>query len=202
MLYLLHGTDTKKAREKLRSLVDKLLSKQPDAGYFRFDSDSFEADTLAEHISGQGLFSKRSIVVLDNVFVNTEAKELVLERVKDIADSENIFVLLEESLDKKTLGKLERYAEKAQVFDQQPTTNNQRQKFNIFSLTDALGNRDSRKLWTLYQRALRSGSVPEELHGILFWQVKAMLLVTRGSTNGLKPFVISKARRFRYNKWF
>ena len=69
----------------------------------------------------------------------------------------------------------------------------------MFSLTDALGNRDKKKLWTLYQKAIRTNAVPEELHGILFWQVKTMLLVSQKETKDLKPFAVSKAKKFIQN---
>ena len=44
-----------------------------------------------------------------------------------------------------------------------------------------------------------TNAVAEEQHGILFWQVKTMLLVASGETKGLKPFVVSKARKFTQN---
>ena len=34
MLYFLHGSDTKKTREKARALVASLRAKKPDAGVF------------------------------------------------------------------------------------------------------------------------------------------------------------------------
>jgi len=71
--------------------------------------------------------------------------------------------------------------------------------FNIFSLTDALGERNKKRLWTRYQEALRAGSAPEEIHGILFWQLKTLLLVSKGATAGIKPFVITKAKHFLGN---
>jgi len=200
MFYLLHGTDSKKVRAKVGSTVASLLKREPNASHFRLTDETVTSDALAEYLGGQGLFAGKILVVLDRVFDDSTAKELVLDRVKDIASSDNIFIILEGELDAKTKKKLEKYAEKVQVFDQRPTTKDQRLKFNIFGLTDALGNRDKKKLWVKYQQALRSGSAPEELHGILFWQTKTLLLVAQKSTAGLKPFVVSKAKKF-LNNW-
>lgn len=200
MLYFIHGTDTQKARKKTRALVDSLLKREPDASHFRLDDETLTSDTLAEYLGGQGLFAGKILVVLDRVFRSDEGTELVLERVKDIADSDNIFVLLEGKLDAKTKKRLEKHAKKSQSFNLQPTTSNLKPDFNIFSLTDALGNRDSKRAWVLYQEALRAGSRPEEIHGMLFWQTKAMLLVAQKSTTGLKPFVVKKATGF-LRKW-
>ena len=198
MLYLLHGTDTQKARAKLHKLVEGLLKKKPDASYFKLDDEKFEAALLEEYIGGQGLFANKYIVLLDKIFVNTDAKDVVLKQLKAITQSDNIFILLEETLDKKTLTKLEKQAEKVQAFELK-AGGKKKADFNIFTLTDAFGARDKGKLWVLYQRALRAGSTPEEIHGILFWQLKTMLQVAGGSTVGLKPFVATKAKRFVAN---
>ncbi len=64
-------------------------------------------------------------------------------------------------------------------------------------LADALAARDKKTLWIRYVEAIESGAVAEELHGILFWQVKTMLLAQQSKTAeeaGLKPFPYSKAK--------
>ena len=75
-------------------------------------------------------------------------------------------------------------------------------EFKIFALTDALGARDKKALWTLYRKAVELGKVPEEIHGILFWQVKSMVLAARSKSAGeagLNPFVYGKAKRYAEN---
>ena len=72
----------------------------------------------------------------------------------------------------------------------------------MFAMTDALGARNQKRLWTLYQQALRHGVVNEELHGILFWQVKSMLLAALSKDvkeSGLNPFVYGKAKNYAKN---
>jgi len=150
-------------------------------------------------VYGQGLFSSKSIIVLDRVFGNEEGKEVILARLKDIAASENVFVLFEGGLDKKTLTKLEKHAEKSQGFDTKETKT---ERFNVFSLTDALGKRDRRALWVKYQQAKLSGVSDEEIHGVLFWQIKTMLLAAMSgsaSEANLNPFVYKKSRGFLKN---
>ena len=58
MLYILCGTDTARAREKLHSLLDSLFKKKPDASFFHIDDEQFEERQLEELISGQGLFER------------------------------------------------------------------------------------------------------------------------------------------------
>ncbi len=74
--------------------------------------------------------------------------------------------------------------------------------FNIFALTDALGARDKKRAWILYQQALWAGLSAEEIFFRIFWQVKTMLIASRTKNVGetdLKPFPYSKAKSFLKN---
>lgn len=200
MLYLFYGTDETKTRAKVQDTVAALLKREPNASHVHFNEETFTQELLLEHLGGQGLFAGRVLVVLDHILGDKDKKEEFLEQLKDIKTSENIFILLEGKLDKKTANRLENQSEKTQEFSLKPTTSNLKPSFSIFKLTDALGNRSRKKAWVEYQRALRSGSRPEEIHGMLFWQTKSMLLVAQKATSGLKPFVVSKSKSF-LNNW-
>lgn len=204
MIYLLYGSDTDKARAKLHDLVDSLVKKKPDASHERMNDETFDAGRLEELIGGMGLFSQKAIIEMINVFRNKNAKEAVLERIKDIGKSDNIFVFLEGELTKADLGKFEKNAEKVQNFTEveprdeaKPHPN--KIEFKIFSLTDAFGRRDRKQLWVLYTKAKMNDVAAEEIHGILFWQVKAMLQAAEAGNAkeaGLNPFVYQKSKGF------
>lgn len=199
MLYVLHGTDTGRGRDKLHELVEQLRAKRSDAALIHLSEETCAVDALDELIYGQGLFSPKSIIVLDRVCAAEELKEAICARLADIGASENIFIIFEEKLDKKTLTKLKRHAAKIQEFEGEAPA---KERFNVFSLTDALGKRDRKALWVLYRKAKQAGVPDEEIHGILFWQVKAMLLSERaGSAKeaGLNPFVYKKSQGFLRN---
>lgn len=172
MLYFFYGSDKDKAREKANALIESLCKKKPDAEVFLLDSEHWSERELDELIGGQGLFNKTYIVQLVSLFENVEAKEAFLKKLKDVADSPNIFVMLEGVLDKETLLDITEHAEKVQVFEKNKT---EKKKFEIFSLADALGKRDKKDLWVLYQHALLEGIAPENINGVLFWKVKSML---------------------------
>jgi len=196
MLYLIYGSNTQKARAKARSLLDSLIAKKPDSVVLRFNSENINKENLEEGFKGKGLFSDKYVVFLDFISENENFEELLLGRVKEFASSENIFIILERGLTKKVLGKFEKHAEKVLEFSLPKTKED---KFNIFALTDAFGTRDKKKLWVLLQKALREGVKPEEIHGILFWQAKNILLVKRGGSPpslGLNPFVLKKTQGF------
>lgn len=202
MIYLLYGSDTNKSRTKLHELVASLLKKKPDASHVRITDEDFDEARLDENIGGMGLFSSKTIVELDNVFRNKEAKPVVLDRIKDIAESENVFVILEGELLAGEVKKFEKYAEKVQEFTSQDDTRAARKDFNIFSITDAFGKRDRKQMWVLYTKAKRKNISDEEIHGILFWQMKAFFQTMQASTPkeaGLNPFVYQKSQGYLRN---
>ena len=184
----------------MHGLVDALRAKKPDAAFFKMDAEHWSADKLEEFIHSMGLFEQKYIVVLDNVFENKDAKEFVVRNVKTVADSDNIFILLEGKLDKKTVATLEGTAQKVLVFSQKEVK--KKPELNIFSLGDALGRRNKKELWLLFQKARSAGLSHEEIHGTLFWMVKSMLLAQSAPSAkdaGLSPFVFKKAKSFAKN---
>ncbi|NQV87957.1 MAG: hypothetical protein HQ402_00170 [Parcubacteria group bacterium] len=194
MIYFLYGTDENKAREKLHELTNSLLKKKPNAELFKIDSEHWDPAQLEEFIGGQGLFADKYIVIVDKVFESLDIREIISDKLKELKESNNIFVFLEGEVDKVTLGKIEKNAEKVQKFEKKETF--AKKKFNIFSLTGAFGDRDKKNLWILYQKALQSGVEPEEVHGILFWQLRSMISAQsskNAESAGLKPFVYQKS---------
>jgi DNA polymerase III delta subunit len=199
MLYILYGTDTAKVRTKAHSLIDTLQKKRPDAEVFYIDSESFSEEGLKEFVQSQGLFSPKYIVVLSRVFENKHAKQQVLDRAVQLGEAEHVFLLIEEVLDAKELKVLEKHAAQVVAYD---AVKKEKQSFNTFALADALGQRDKKKLWLLYTQAKESGVADEEIHGVLWWQMKSIILAhstKTASETGLKPFVFSKAKRFAAN---
>jgi DNA polymerase III delta subunit len=198
MIYLFLG-QYKKASQKAAQLVDVLIKKQPDASVLKFNVENFDVQSLADLIVTQGLFFNKNIIVLSKVFDDSDSKEMLIKNLAGIKDSQNIFIFIEESLDKKSFEKFEKFAEKIQEIksDEKKVTT----EFNMFSLTDALGRRDKKNLWLLYRDALKNGAA-EEVYGILWWQLKTLLIVRKNETaaeSGLKPFVFSKAKDFLRN---
>lgn len=199
MLYVIYGNDDSKARQKSHDLIDALQKKKPDAELFTIGGEHFESRILEELIGGQGLFERKFIVFADHLFRDKAIREVVLEKVKQIAASDNLFILLEDMLDKATKTKLEKHAEKMQEFSM---IVEKKEEFKIFSLTEAFGRRDRKSLWVLYQKAVAENVASEEIHGILFWQLKSMLVAAGSKTaeeSGLNPYVYRKSVGFSKN---
>lgn len=212
MIYLLHGKDFVEARKKLHSLLDSLFEKKPNASFFKMDSSNFTEGQLDEFISGQGLFEQKYIVQMDGLLEDKKAKDIVLDRLKEISGSDNVFVFIEDKITKPVLKKISDKAQKVQEFDSPESLTRKfgvagdgeldLGEFNIFNMADALGNRDKKNLWVLYQKAKAHNIPAEEMHGILLWQVKSIALAKNSAnaeSSGLKPFVFSKSLRFAKN---
>ncbi|MCK5021833.1 MAG: hypothetical protein KAR54_01120 [Candidatus Pacebacteria bacterium] len=211
MFYCLHGDDIENSRKKLHSLLGLLFSKKPDAGFFKIDIDNFSEGKLDELLLGQGLFEKKYIVQLDALFEDKGSTLFLQKRLEDIKESENIFIFIEQKINKPILKKLEKYATKIQEFSLKKqigrkfVTENENfniKDFNIFDIADAFGNRKKKDLWVLYQKTRMRNIPPEEVSGILFWQLKSMFQsqnTDNATKAGLKPFVFNKSKRFLKN---
>ena len=209
MIYFFHikkgastKVDTSISFKKASALAAELKKKKPDAGFFTVTDENWNEEQIKEYVGGQGLFSNKYIVLIKGVFSKKEVKEAFLEKIKEMAESPNIFIVAEGVIDAASLKKIEKYAEKIQEFEAGESKSVQKEEFNIFDIADALGARDKKMLWTLYRKAIDSGKVPEEIHGILFWQAKSIALagMTKSADEaGLNPFVYGKAKRYAGN---
>lgn len=197
MLYLIHGTDEMRGRAKLHALLEGLFLKRPDAEYFHVTPETWSDYNLYELASAQGLFEQKHIVVLDKVFELEEAEEATVPSLEVLHTAPHPFIFLEGALSKKTVSAFEKHSEKIYIFEKK-----KKGTFNMFSLADALGERNRKKLWTLYQKAKHENVSDEDIQRILFWQVKGMLFA-KSSKNaeeaGMKPFPFSKSRGFLKN---
>lgn len=202
MLYFLHGDDVSNSRKRLKILLDSLFAKKPNAGFFKLEPDNFSAGKLEELLGGQGLFEKKYIVQMDGLFEDKIIAELLLASLNDIKNSEHIFIFIEGKVNKPILKKIEKVADKIQEFSlnkiagKSGATDND---FNIFNLANVFGARNKKELWVLYQTARMKNISPEEISGILFWQLKCLFLAKRcqfATDAQLKPFVFNKAKSF------
>ncbi len=179
MLYLFNNL------EKLQQQVEKFKAKNPAGSVHKFDSENFlaEQEKLEELLaSDNGLFGEQNLIILANLAeldlakLNKEEKEELTEKVKNSATKVLWFEREVKKLDFNKSG------------------------FNIFTITDALGERDRGELWLASQQALKAGISSEEIFWKLVWQVKNMLLISAGGEiKSLKPFVVQKAKQFSGN---
>ena len=193
MIYFLYGNDTHKARKKLHELLDIAGKKRPGAELFKITTENWSDAQFDELLVSQGLFESKYTVVLDNIFEKKDCKTYVLDRLEGMRDSEQIFLMLEGSVDAASLKKIKNFAKQVQEFEK---LESKKPAYNLFSITDGLLQKDKKTLWVSYIDFLKKGAVAEELHGIFFWQVKNMILANRAKSQtetGLSPFVYKNA---------
>lgn len=175
MIYLMYGTDIDSALKKAQATVTSLLKKKPDASFIKVENNGQESLSLDEYIGGQGLFENKQLVFFDRVLENKKVAGEVLGCLAEMQKSENIFIFLEGALTKVVLSKFEKKSEKIQECAK-AKSDKKEEKFDVFSLTNALGVGDKKQLWMLYLKAQEAGTAPEQIHGLLFWKVKDMLV--------------------------
>ena len=209
MFFLFYGTDKIKARGQAHKVLSAGKKKHDQAEFFKLTSENFTENKLDELIMSQGLFYSGSIILADNLCETKEVSEILLKRLKEVKSSPNFFVFLEGELNKKEIEKFEKYAEKVEKFVKpfKKLTKKEElalkgEKIDFFDFANSLGERNKKKLWSLYQEALAEEVNSEEVHAMFFWQVKAMLsaLMSKDAKEaGLNPYVYSKAKVYAKN---
>ncbi len=165
MIYILAGTDTKKKNKEEQSLVGNrerialslsLVSKQ----------------ALEEYASSKSLFGESPVVVLENIFAETDffanAKDLEM-----LAESETLFIFNEDSFLVSAEKKYQKYA-KTIRFDSVKEKN--APKIDPFKVANLFAKRDKIGAWTALVESLEAGTPPESISGTLFWKIKTMIL--------------------------
>jgi len=214
MLYIILGTNTTISRAKFMTLHDTLIQKRPDASVSVFDADTFDIATLATLARSAGLFGGKSLVILDGVFSDEDTREARGAMLPDMATSENIFLVYETKVDAKTKKMFEKHAECVDIYDTEKSTYRHAAPaqhtaqmsplgtmcagFSVFDISDAFAARDKKRAWALLCRARMCDIAAEEIHGMLFWQVKALYvskLCKSAEEAGIKQFVFNKSKR-------
>ncbi len=109
MIYFLYGKDTIRSRKKLHELMDFAKKKRPDSELFKINSESWSETVFEELLVSQGLFDQKYTVVVDNVFDKKDIKNFIIDRLSLMTDSEQLFLMIETSIDAPSLKKIEKF---------------------------------------------------------------------------------------------
>lgn len=194
MLYLFYGSDRNKALKSALDIIEKKVLEKPDALVFKIDQSNLSENILMEMCGGQGLFEQKYIVHIKDVCEDESGQGTLFAFLKELKESENIFILTEGDLNKKEFSKIEKFTDKVWNYEQKKKEEIQE---NIFGITNYLLVRDKKNLWIEYQK-LKNNFAVEEIHGTLFWAFKNLALVSKSNSaaeTGLKPFVYSNTKR-------
>jgi len=201
MICLIYGDNKDKAIAKTGELLKVLESKRPNSEIFEILASGWNKDHFDSLLKSQGLFDKKSIIVLKDVCSESDdIKSHVEKQLEEVSTSENVFVFVESKLDIKFLNSIKKVSKQTIEVKNQPKKDWRNP--NDFALADAFGRRDAKSAWSFFNEGLMKGLEPEKLHGLIFWQLKTMLLAS--CTNSpveadLSPFPYSKAKNFSKN---
>lgn len=194
MLYVFIGSDTVKAKEKALKLA---------AGHevVRFGEGGEPLVNAPGYIGARGIFSSKVALILDRPLETDEGVTLLEAHMKIFASADALVCIIEPNLAAKAYSSVLKNMRMipgvvVESFDQEEKKDEPAP--SVFSLTDAFATGDRKKSWILYRRFIESGVTPEELHGALAWQARAMVLASKTASAaeaGLKPFVFTKAKR-------
>ena len=191
MLHVYYGADRTRVRNQAADFATQNLP--PDGTQTIIDAQNYAPGVVADALGATSLFGGEEWFLFDTPSTEADFADEVKTNLKEMAESENVFIVLEGALlaaAKKT------FTKHAATIEEFAATKAER--FNTFAIADALTARDRRKLWVLLQEARLEGLAPEEIIGVLWWQVKSLRLaeLTKSANEaGMKDFTYNKAKR-------
>lgn len=191
MLYVFSGNDAVGVRKDAHAFIETYEVRGVPVE--RITSENYSAGQILELAFSRPLFGEEVLVVLDTPSEEEGMFEECLSMAQALAEAPHTFVVLEKKLSATENRTLKKHAK--EYHDVQGEILNER--FNTFSLADALSKRDKKLLWVLYMRAKMAGIAPEEIIGVLFWQVKSLRLAQNtksAGAAGMKDFQYRKVK--------
>lgn len=193
MVYLVIGN-----RDQRQILFDKLFATHGVVNEqieHRYKDDVAEISLLDSVELQSGLFGDTAVFMFHEL-----ASTVTVAQLQELVLSENIFFFVEEKVNKKVI---DLFTKGGVTIHQskEESIKKPEQEFNVFGLADALGERDKKKLWLYYRKTIDAGISPEEINGILLWQLRnlAMVIASPEGVPDMKPFVYTKTRRYAKN---
>lgn len=191
MLKVFCGNDESKVREA----ASAFMRTQTNAGYtvMKYSAEEYEPGVVANALGATSLFGGKELFVFDTPSGDSEFEVAVKDGLKEMGESENVFVVIEGALLAAPKKMYAKHAESLEEFKAEKA-----ERFNTFAMADALSAKDKKKLWMLLQEAHQAGLAAEEIIGVLWWQLKTLrLAATTGSAKeaGMKDFPYNKAKR-------
>jgi hypothetical protein len=189
MLYLFVGDDIVRAKAEA-------AKRAKEREVVRFGEGGEPFANVGGYLEQQGMFAPALTLILDRPLDTEEGRVLMFEHGDElVAASADVFAILPDvsALDKKRLpskAKIESFDE-SHHRDDTPAPNS-------FALTDAVQAGDKKRAWILYRQLLASGASPEELHGVLSWSARSVVLASKTKSAeeaGMKSFPYTKAKQ-------
>lgn len=172
-----------------------LKSQREEGDSFVFcDEEDIAFDSINRFISGGGMFIDRVFVVLQDTLRFQKVFDLLERSVEEMKESQTVFVFIE---DTKLSKENKKFLENNDIDIKEFSVKEQRD-FGNFAVTDALLSRDKKSIWVELNKSLSKDGSPEALHGLLWWQIKSLYLVSLGLSQEkleMKDFPYKKTKK-------
>jgi DNA polymerase III delta subunit len=191
MLHLYYGNDTITVRQKAHDFT----SEQEKVGFKieRIDGENYIEGVFTNVAGATSLFGEKTLYIIDTPSQKTEIYDDVMQQLELLAQSENLFVVIEEAL---LAPEKKKFAKHAAVVEEYKKASAER--FNVFGMADSLSSKNKKMLWMQLQEARAAGLSAEEIIGTLWWQLKTLRVASctaSASEAGMKDYPYNKAKR-------
>ncbi|MEA2020248.1 MAG: hypothetical protein U9M98_00755 [Patescibacteria group bacterium] len=188
MIYILHGNNLKESREKLTELINNLGSE----ALIRLEDDQFSFPKFKEACEARGLFSKKSLVVVElESSKNLEPlkKPDNLSYLQNIPPHTNVIIWIGELLhaNSKILKEFKKLG-RVHCF--------QKKEDKPFEFLDALGKRSATSAYLELAKLRAQGEHPLKLVQLIAWELRTLISIKSASDNpGFHPYVYKKNKK-------
>ena len=209
MLYLLHGTHTKKIQAQTQHIIESLRSKREFAQVFYIHADTFTIEDFEGVNTAQGLFFDKHVFVMRGLLqAKKDTKEYMVKHIESYIESPHIYLFVEENLDEKTVDLVSKYkTAKIQEYKGGIEFKEDVSK-KTFSVAHTYAEllsiphhkRTSAQKFRAWQAvdSLRTTQMaPEEFFGVLWWKYKTIVqaLGNDQKKSGLTPYAFTQAKK-------
>jgi DNA polymerase III delta subunit len=183
MITILVGNDYVMRGETLRKQRQKLTDEGYDVS--SFFADEHEMLDIISSLTHETLFGDTNAYVLHGCLQDEEV-------VRALAIVKAPLLCIEETLNAVQIRQIKKYATGDVVVEK--FTKKKNEDKQIFKLMDHICARNPKDAWLTYQSLVGKGQTAHQMIGLVWWQVKNMLLVSRGEGEHLGFFLASKAQ--------
>jgi DNA polymerase III delta subunit len=156
------------------------------------DDGTYVAGQVSNALGANSLFGGLECFVLDTPSGEEAFVAEVFGSLKEMSESQNTFIIMEGTLLADPKKKYAKYAAEMSEFSLDKV-----ERFNAFSITEALAKKDKKNLWVLLCQARANNLRDEEIIGMMWWQLKALRLAkvtTSAEQAGMKSYPYQKAK--------
>ena len=150
-------------------------------------ADTLESFDLEELALSAGLLNEKRLVYLYDCLSDEKSWNIIAPSLENIENSEHVFIFSDVKMVAAAKKGISKY-----IKDLPKTKMTAQEDKSVFTLADAIAKRDKKDAWKRYTE-LKEKIPFEEIHGVIVWNIKTMLMIKKfGKNPSINPFVYKK----------